>query len=139
MSNQTTFIDKEKKLPINNADLKICIKYKGTINIINLNEISYIERVGRKTFIHLSDGNQITCNESLKSLNNILENYGFYRIHQSFIVAIDKIKKVEVDHNGRDYIVNMQSHNSPVWLSKYKYQQLKALLWKNSIFGISMN
>lgn len=56
----------------------------ATVNI-NINDISYFETFGHTTEINLGD-RVIPVRESLKSLENRFGQYGFVRIHKSYLV-----------------------------------------------------
>lgn len=58
---------------------------------IDVARIDYIESL--KDYVKIiSDDESIITHDSLSNLENILKEYGFIRTHNSFLVAIDKIK-----------------------------------------------
>ena len=113
-------------------DEKIFVKSKGSIHIIFLKEICYIERVGRKSIINLYNSRQIMCNESLKNLYQTLCKHNFFRSHQSFIIAINQVEEIQIDNDRREYLIKLRNSKSPVLLSKLKYSELKDLLIQGS-------
>ena len=66
---------------------------KKTIKI-DFNEILFIEGLGDYIKIHLP-GNKIVTNLAMKKIISLLPEHKFYRIHKSFIIAIDKIELIE--------------------------------------------
>lgn len=61
---------------------------------VKFSEIEYIEGLGDYIKIHLCD-KKIVTNLSMKKIFSLLPEQNFYRIHKSFIVAIDKIELTE--------------------------------------------
>lgn len=66
---------------------------KKTIKI-NFSEICFIEGLGDYIKIHLQDKKLVT-NLSMKKVIGLLPKNRFYRIHKSYIIALDKIHLVE--------------------------------------------
>lgn len=72
-----------------------------------VNDIDYIE--GMKDYSKIVCGNNFyMALKSLKSIENSLLDYGFLRIHKSFIVPLEKI----VQYNGKCVLIN--KHEVPV-------------------------
>src|SRR6056297_1977346 len=72
----------------------IFIKSNKKTYKVNFSEIFYIEGLGDYIQIHLQD-DKIVTNLSMKKIFDLLPENQFYRIHKSFIIAIDKIDLVE--------------------------------------------
>ena len=66
---------------------------KKTIKV-NINDICYIEGLGDYIKIYTPTQKYIS-NLSMKKIISVLPTEDFYRIHKSFIVAIDKIESIE--------------------------------------------
>jgi DNA-binding LytR/AlgR family response regulator len=87
----------KKKSNVNHNETKkdnrnfINIKANRKTYKIDVVKIDYIESLKDYVKIICSDESIIT-HDSLSNLENILKEYGFIRIHNSFLVAIDKIK-----------------------------------------------
>ncbi len=74
---------------------------------ININDIDYIE--GMKDYAKIITGkNFYMALKTLKSLEKLLENKQFLRIHKSFIVPIQKI----MQYNGKSVLIG--KHEIPV-------------------------
>ena len=67
---------------------------KGNYVKIDLNEILFVEGLGNYLKIQLPD-KQIVCQLTMKSLEDQLEEYGFMRVHKSYLVAKNKITQVQ--------------------------------------------
>jgi DNA-binding LytR/AlgR family response regulator len=63
---------------------------------IDISTIQHVESLKDYVKIVTNDETIIT-HESLSNLENILSQYGFIRIHRSFLVAIDKIKSFDAE------------------------------------------
>lgn len=62
---------------------------------VYINDIDYIE--GMKDYAKIYCGNNYyLALKTLKSINHMLESYGFLRIHKSFIIPLNKIKQYNV-------------------------------------------
>ncbi len=61
---------------------------------VRFNEILYIEGLGDYIKIHLKD-QKIVTNLSMKRIFSLLPENKFYRIHKSFIIALDHIDSIE--------------------------------------------
>nr|WP_267917745.1 LytTR family DNA-binding domain-containing protein [Lederbergia citrisecunda] len=114
-------------------DQKIGIKVSGGIRIVNVNDILFLEKRGRKVFIECDEGDSFDCSESMQTLEMIFSQYGFFRSHQSFLVAIDKIKAIYPDSFTRSYLIEMNHNEMKLPLSRNKYQELKDLLYSKGV------
>ena len=113
--------------------IKIGVNVEGGFELIDVDEISYIERRGRKTCIICSNGEVFNAKDSLQQLEMIFENYDFFRSHQSFIIPIKKIKKITLDEFKRTYNIQLKGVKELLPLSRDKYGELKHLLLKRGM------
>lgn len=71
------------------------------IALSNLNEIQFVppheiirlEACNNYTHFFMDNGNKITVSHTLKHYEEMLQPYGFIRVHQSHIININKIRK----------------------------------------------
>ena len=95
---QELFTLKHKSAPVSNINEDvnkfIFIKSNKKTYKVNFSEIFYIEGLGDYIQIHLQD-DKIVTNLSMKKIFDLLPENQFYRIHKSFIIAVDKITLVE--------------------------------------------
>jgi len=90
------FIDlAEKKIspPVNTY---IFVKADNKIHKVELSDIHYIESLKDYVKIHISTGNLVVYS-SLKSFEQKLPSNLFFRIHQSYIIALKHIKSLSGD------------------------------------------
>ncbi|MFT5820340.1 MAG: DNA-binding LytR/AlgR family response regulator [Crocinitomix sp.] len=72
----------------------ILVKGNKKVFQVTITDIEYIEGLKDYARIRLNSGEKIVIRESLKRISNRLENYGFMRVHRSFIIPIDKISSI---------------------------------------------
>ncbi|WLR43035.1 LytTR family DNA-binding domain-containing protein [Bacillus carboniphilus] len=103
---------------------RIGIKIKSSIKFVSINDIVFIERQGKKTFIFLTDNERIETNESLSALELRLQKYRFFRPHQSYLVSLNKIDEISPDPYMKSYNIKVSGSSDLVKVSKSKYQPL---------------
>jgi len=65
---------------------------RGTVReVVPLAEIAYCEVLGRKVYVHRSDGTVLDYYDKLESLERRLGS-GFFRCHRSYLVNLDSIR-----------------------------------------------
>ncbi len=72
--------------------VKILVRSKGELYVLELDKIDYIEAFGRVAVIH-SPQDTIETYATLEEIEERLMDLGFFRVHRSFLVPINKIKK----------------------------------------------
>lgn len=90
---------------------KITISTDGKLIFLEPFEIAFIESDGNYSSIHLSDGKKIVLTKKLKEVNEILPQDHFFRVHNSFIINLDKIKEF---YKTDGYVVLEGKHKIPV-------------------------
>lgn len=96
----------------------LTINDKSKLIKIKFDDILYIETSKRQLIIHTINGHEI-IKMSMRKLEKLL-NKDFFRCHNSFIVNLEKINKIDVS----DIYIN----NSTIPISKHRRKQLKARL-----------
>ena len=74
-------------------------------------DILYAESDGNYSTIFLSDGQKILLTKKLKEVNELLPSNCFFRIHNSYVVNLNKIKEF-LKTDG--YVVLESNHKIPV-------------------------
>ena len=80
------------------ANKKLVLKTAENIYIINTNDIIRCESDAGYTQFYLVDGKKILVSRNLKEFEDMLNGFGFYRIHQSHminLIYIDHYSKIE--------------------------------------------
>ena len=90
---------------------KITINTDGKLIFLESEEILYAESDGNYSTLYLQDGQKILLTKKLKEVNQILPSESFFRVHNSFIVNLGKIKEF-LKTDG--YVVLKTNHKIPV-------------------------
>src|SRR5207249_963261 len=90
-----------------NSDF-IFVKVDSVLVKINLKEILFVESLGDYVAIHTSSAKQVVHSTMKSILENKLPPNDFLRVHNSFIVRLDKITSIE------DNTIIVQKHLIPL-------------------------
>lgn len=90
---------------------KITINTDGKLVFLESDEILYAESDGNYSTIFLADGQKILLTKKLKEVNQLLPQDSFFRIHNSYIINLNKIKEF-IKTDG--YVVLQSNHKIPV-------------------------
>jgi DNA-binding LytR/AlgR family response regulator len=105
----------------------VYLKVDRDMKKVFVNDIVYIESWKDYIKVFLADGQHVLAKQSLSSMENLLSEHKFVRVHRSFMVSLDKISgynalSIKLDSKeipiGRLYkqvvIERLQSQNSSV-------------------------
>jgi two-component system LytT family response regulator len=116
--------------PTNQA-VKFAVSNSDGTHIIQYSKLLYCTAHSNYTAIHQDGNNKIIISKTLKEMELLLENQpSFFRIHQSNIVNLDKIKKIIRNENT---ITLIMSDNAELTVSRSKKEELLERL-KNTVF-----
>lgn len=90
---------------------KITISADGKLIFLDPDEIIFIESDGNYSSIFLGTGKKIVITKKLKEVNELLSDDYFFRIHNSYIVNLDKIKEF---YKTDGYVMLDGNHKIPV-------------------------
>ena len=90
---------------------KITINTDGKLIFLNIDDILFVESDGNYSTIVSTDGQKLLITKKLKEVNEILPQNYFFRIHNSYIVNLNKIKEF-IKNEG--YVVMQSNHKIPV-------------------------
>lgn len=93
------------------ANKKITLNTDGKLLFLESDEILYAESDGNYSTIFLSDGKKIVLTKKLKEVNELLPEDSFFRVHNSYIINLSKIKEF-LKADG--YVVLKSKHKIPV-------------------------
>lgn len=117
---------------VNKDNYRIGINIDNGIKIININEILYIEKQGRRISVVCKNNEIIYSRESMKNLETLFASFNFYRPHQSFLVPIKQIKAIYPDKYTRSYTLELIDSKINIPVSRNKYSGLKEILEKET-------
>lgn len=90
---------------------KIAINTDGRLVFLNSDDILFAESDGNYSTIFLKDGQSILLTKKLKEVNALLPENSFFRIHNSYIINLNKIKEF---FKTDGYVVLESNHKIPV-------------------------
>lgn len=108
----------------------------GGLRIIEVDRVLYIEKIGRKVQLVCGDSEKPECiflRRSMTEMEKVFDTYGFFRIHQSFLVPLHRICSILTTDIRNSYEVELAGVREKLPLSRDKYPQLRALLEKGDI------
>ena len=95
----------------NAVNKKITFNTDGKLVFLESDEIIYAESDGNYSTIYLIDGQKIVLTRKLKEVNELLPQNSFFRIHNSYIINLTKIKEF-LKTDG--YVILKPNHKIPV-------------------------
>jgi two-component system LytT family response regulator len=84
----------------NSGIKRICIPTTGQLHFFHSNEILRFESIGNYTQIFLKEKQKILVAKTLKEFDEMLDGFGFFRIHQSHLINMDAIKSFNRGKGG---------------------------------------
>ena len=103
-------------------ETKITIKQGSKVRLINIQDVIYIESLGRKVILHLSD-EIITYYAKISKLEEQLSPY-FFRTHRAYLI---NLKYVESYSRREVLLKNIDS----VLISKYRLNDFQKAVEKS--------
>lgn len=95
----------------NAVNKKITFNTDGKLIFLDGADILYAESDGNYSTVYLIDGQKIVLTKKLKEVNDILPPDSFFRIHNSYIINLTKIKEF-IKTDG--YVILSSNHKIPV-------------------------
>lgn len=90
---------------------RITINTDGKLLFLDVDDIIYVESDGNYSTLFLQDQKKIVVTKKLKEVDAILPEHYFFRIHNSYIINLNKIKAF-IKNEG--YVVMDSNHKIPV-------------------------
>ncbi|MEX6626671.1 LytTR family DNA-binding domain-containing protein [Tenacibaculum pacificus] len=90
---------------------KITINTDGKLIFLQESEIVFVESDGNYCTIHTVNNKKIVVTKKLKEINLLLPDDHFFRIHNSFIINLNKLKEF-IKSDG--YVILEDNHRIPV-------------------------
>jgi two-component system, LytTR family, response regulator len=97
---------------------KLVLRTSEFLHIINISDIYFCKSDNSYTTFYFEDNEKILVSKSLKDYEGLLADYGFFRPHQSFLVNLHHIKRVDKTDGG--FIVMENKKEIPVSLRQMK-------------------
>ncbi|OSY87072.1 LytTR family transcriptional regulator [Tenacibaculum holothuriorum] len=90
---------------------KITISADGKLIFLEQSEILFVESDGNYSSIYTTANKKIVITKKLKEVNELLPDEHFFRIHNSFIINLNKIKEFL---KSEGYVILEDNHRIPV-------------------------
>lgn len=111
--NKLHFFETEKKLEVlhqnmmeKNSFNKIAISTLNSLLLFEVNDIIYLEANRNYTTLYFKDHPKLIASKTLKEFEELLPSTIFFRIHHSFIININYIKKYQKGEGGQVELQN---------------------------------
>ncbi len=103
---------------------KIVLKTANSIHLVTISNVVRCESDGNYTWFHFNNQPKILISRPLKQFEELLEPYGFFRPHQSHLVNIRAISRIDKVDGGTLILED----NTPIPVSVRKREQLFSIL-----------
>ena len=100
---------------------KILLSSKGEEILIKIKEIIYMEAQNKDIYIHTIH-NIYNEKNNLTHYEEILKNYGFFRVHRSYLINLDFVKSF----TSKEIVLD---NEEKIYLSRLKYKTFKEHLY----------
>ncbi len=84
--------------------------------LVKCNEICYIEAFKNYVILHMTDGRELPCHNTMKEVEDSLLSSHFIRVHKSFIINYEKVTAIE----GNTVFLNGNEKNKILVGSTYR-------------------
>lgn len=91
LSNVESFSQQVKKLVLKDSD---------NIYIVSTQEILYLQADNNYTSFFLTENRKIVVSKTLKEYEQLLENSGFFRTHQSYLINLAYLQRIDKRDGG---------------------------------------
>ncbi|TGV01807.1 LytR/AlgR family response regulator transcription factor [Flavivirga rizhaonensis] len=78
---------------VESPNKRITIDTSEGTHVLNVSDILYCEADVNYTYVHTIKSGKITSSKTLKTYENLLLENDFYRVHQSYLVNLEHVKK----------------------------------------------
>jgi two-component system LytT family response regulator len=95
---------------------KIVLKTTDSVHIVNIKDIIRCESEKNYTHFYTIEHEKITVSRTLKEFNELLANFGFFRVHQSHLINMEHVKRYEKQGGGN--LVMADNSSVPVAFRK---------------------
>lgn len=101
---------------LTNKAKKIVLKTAESIHLIDVIDIIRCESDGAYTNFYLNEGKKVMVSKVLKDYEEMLQDYGFMRVHKSHIINLNYIDRFEKADGG--YLILKDKSSIPVSVRK---------------------
>ena len=103
--------------------------------ILNVRDIYYIERIDRKNYLHLKSETLQISSYTMRELEEMLAEYGFFLCHQSFLINLYRVRRLR-DVGRQVYEAELRGVADPVPVSRNHYEKMKTQILSRGISAV---
>lgn len=123
-NNETTNPQLEVLMQVINQQMhhkKLVLKTSESMHIVEIDKIYFCKSDNSYTTFYFENDPKILVSKSLKEYESLLAHHGFFRAHQSYLVNLNHVSKVDKSDGG--FIVMNNKHEIPI-----SSRQMKSLI-----------
>ncbi len=91
---------------------KIVLRTINTLHLVTISDIIYAKNDNSYTTFHLEDGEKIMVSKGIVFYEEMLSECGFFRPHQSYLVNLNHVKKLDKTDGG--YVILDNEKEIPI-------------------------
>lgn len=91
---------------------KIVLKTNDSIYVVRVNEIIRLESDGAYTRFFFTDGRNVLVSKNLKEFDDLMSEYGFFRIHQTHLINMEYVVRYLKGDGG--FVIMKDGSKPPV-------------------------
>lgn len=97
---------------------KLVLKTIDSLHIVDISDILFCQSDNSYTTFYFVNDDKIVVSKSIKEYNELLTEYGFFRPHQSFLVNLNHVKRIDKTDGG--FIIMKNKKEIPISLRQKK-------------------
>ncbi|MDA3943454.1 MAG: LytTR family DNA-binding domain-containing protein [Bacteroidetes bacterium] len=97
---------------------KLVLKTIDSLHIVDIRDIIFCQSDNSYTTFYLDNNEKIVVSKSIKEYVELLQDYSFFRPHQSFLVNLNHVKKIDKSDGG--FIIMKNKKEIPISLRQKK-------------------
>jgi two-component system LytT family response regulator len=113
---QINFLFQQMKDLENNSVKKVALPTFEGLEFINLDDILYCQSDGAYSYVFFTDGTKLYISKTLRWLEDALCDFHFFRVHNSYIINLNYVRKYSKTDGGM--IIMNNGHRVKVSRSK---------------------
>ncbi len=79
---------------------KIVLKDQKAIYVIKVSDIAYLQAEGVYTHFFIGNGEKVMVSKNIKEYEELLEGFGFMRVHNTYLVNLNRIVRFDKTDGG---------------------------------------
>lgn len=112
---------------------RIMVKLKGRYQMIELDDILFLEMRNKRCTMTLQDGTEVGLQRyTMEQLESMFTPFGFFRCYQSILVQLSKVAQLAANSDSRTCVMRLRGYQPTLPVSRDKFAQMVALLEDSS-------